>query len=157
MVAPASDSRSPPMTPLSLDCASPDARAASCCVSSPRCPATAHANVSSKTFLQWSRTCPGRSSYCSDAAKPASTSVTSPDIQFSLQFSLAEAFFEEFRDRAFCDLRMHRNWNPKPQANSTSCRRCARLESASLPIADELTHRVNRRVVPLTTVCTAEE
>src|SRR5437763_3722500 len=121
IVAPASDRRSPPMTLLSLDCASADARAASCCVSSPRCPATAHANVSSRTFLQWSRTCPGRSSYCSDAANPASTSVTFSDIHNS---PLRKPFFEGFPDRAFRDLRTHRNL-------SLDCARSARQQTRS--------------------------
>src|SRR5262245_41935105 len=91
------------MTLLSVDCASPDASAASCCVSSPRCPATAHANVSSRRFLQWSRAAAGRSSYRSDAAKPANTSVTFPDIQFSL----ARRFSR--RSRIPRSTGMHRN------------------------------------------------
>src|SRR5215471_13826881 len=104
------------MTLLSSDCASPAASAASCCVSSPRCPATAHANVSSRRFLQCSRTSAGRSSYCSDAAKPASTSVTLPDIQFSFAWRCSR------RSRLPRSIRMHRNGNPKPQATATSRR-----------------------------------
>src|SRR5262245_24407337 len=84
MVAPASDRRSPPITLDSLDCANPDANAATCCVSSPRWPATAQAKVSSSRLLQWSRAGADISSYRSDAAKSASTSVTFPDISFSL-------------------------------------------------------------------------
>ena len=37
---------------LAAGLAQSDESATSCCVSSPRCPATAHANVSSRRFLQ---------------------------------------------------------------------------------------------------------
>src|SRR5438445_10789891 len=83
------------MTVLSFDCASADASAATCCVSSPRCPATAQASASSSRFLQCSRTRSGTFSYCSDAAKLASASVTFADMGISVA-TMAFVENEEF-------------------------------------------------------------
>ena len=85
MVAPASESLSPPITLDSCDCASAPAIAAICSVSSPWPPATAQASVSSSRFLQASRAWSGRSSYFSEAAKFARTWVVSVAIVVSLR------------------------------------------------------------------------
>ena len=77
IVAPASERRSPPITLDSRDCASADASAATCAVSSPCPPATAQASASSRRLLPLSLTCSGRSSYFSEAAKSARTCVAS--------------------------------------------------------------------------------
>src|ERR1700760_2243247 len=85
MVAPASDSRSPPSTLDSLDWPSAPASAAIWPVSSPWCPATAQAMVSSRTLRQCARTRSGIASWLKVAANCARSWVVSPIVLLLLE------------------------------------------------------------------------